>query len=212
MRKSKADTAETRKRIVAVASNMFLRRGLDATGVADIMQASGLTQGGFYRHFESKEQLIAEANEAAFRELHTMFERVTAAMAPQAALDLIVYRYLHQMQAEHPSRMCPLAALSSELRHAGPRVKVAAAEGYASLVRLIASLLQRLHVSEDAILAEAIVLCLVGAVSLSRMAEDAEAATAILGKAQASVTAMVRNATPVAATSVPSECAGSPAR
>ena len=61
MKKSKAETAATRKKIVAVASQAFKSNGIHATGVAEIMAAAGMTHGGFYRHFESKEQLIAAA-------------------------------------------------------------------------------------------------------------------------------------------------------
>jgi len=60
-KKSKTETAQTRKRIIDVAAKAFKSNGIEATGVAEIMSAAGLTHGGFYRHFESKEQLIAEA-------------------------------------------------------------------------------------------------------------------------------------------------------
>src|SRR5206468_1896277 len=81
MRKSRAETAETRKRIIATSANVFLRQGIAATGVADLMVAAGLTAGGFYRHFESKEQLVAEANALAFQELFAMFDTAVAGKA-----------------------------------------------------------------------------------------------------------------------------------
>lgn len=61
MRKSKTETAETRRRIVDLAAQTFRSNGIAATGVAEIMAAAGLTHGGFYRHFGSKDQLVAEA-------------------------------------------------------------------------------------------------------------------------------------------------------
>jgi TetR/AcrR family transcriptional repressor of nem operon len=61
MRKSKTETAETRRRMVDLAAKMFRRNGIAATGVAEIMAAACLTHGGFYRHFGSKDQLVAEA-------------------------------------------------------------------------------------------------------------------------------------------------------
>jgi TetR/AcrR family transcriptional repressor of nem operon len=100
MRKSRIETAETRKRIVATASRVFLTRGLAATGIADVMVAAGLTQGGFFRHFRSKEQLVAEANGAAFGQLIDMFERAIAGKPPREALDTIVSLYLHQLQGK----------------------------------------------------------------------------------------------------------------
>src|ERR1700749_1398306 len=61
MKKSKADTAKTRQRIIEVASEAIRTKGIDTTGVAEIMAAAGLTHGGFYRHFDSKEDLVTEA-------------------------------------------------------------------------------------------------------------------------------------------------------
>src|ERR1700741_1790331 len=61
MRKSKQEAADTRRRIVTVAAPEFKKNGIDRTGVAGVMTAAGLTTGGFYKHFSSKDQLIAEA-------------------------------------------------------------------------------------------------------------------------------------------------------
>src|SRR3954468_22548362 len=68
MRRSREEAAATRARIVAVAARLFRARGIDATSVADVMSALGLTVGGFYRHFDSKEALVTEAIDAASRE------------------------------------------------------------------------------------------------------------------------------------------------
>jgi TetR/AcrR family transcriptional regulator, transcriptional repressor for nem operon len=65
MRKSKRETEETRKRIVEMAADEFRQHGIATSGIADLMAAVGLTHGGFYRHFDSKEQLVAEATAAA---------------------------------------------------------------------------------------------------------------------------------------------------
>ena len=61
MRKSREEAAQTRKRIVTAASEEFRKNGIVATGLNDLMSAAGLTHGGFYKHFESKDQLVAEA-------------------------------------------------------------------------------------------------------------------------------------------------------
>ncbi len=65
MRKSKQETAATRARIVATAATEFRRHGIEGTGLADLMAAAGLTHGGFYRHFDSKQQLVSDACAAA---------------------------------------------------------------------------------------------------------------------------------------------------
>jgi TetR/AcrR family transcriptional regulator, transcriptional repressor for nem operon len=65
MKKSKLEAAETRRRIVKTAAAEFRRNGIHATGLSDVMAAAGLTHGGFYRHFDSKDELVAEACAAA---------------------------------------------------------------------------------------------------------------------------------------------------
>src|SRR5580704_7731116 len=76
MRKSKRATEETRKRIVEMAADEFRQHGIATSGIADLMAAVGLTHGGFYRHFESKEQLVAEATAAA---LDTLLDTLASA-------------------------------------------------------------------------------------------------------------------------------------
>src|SRR5262252_8101056 len=102
MRRSQEDTAKTRVRIIAAAAEMFRSRGIDATSVADVMSAVGLTVGGFYRHFESKDALVVEAIERASHEV--------AARGP-GGLD----NYLSDAHRRHPGRGCPVAALCSEV-------------------------------------------------------------------------------------------------
>ena len=169
MRKSNAETVETRKRIIATASRAFLRHGFAGAGIADIMVAAGLTQGGFYRHFESKEQLIAEASAAAFAELHAMFDRATAGKAPREAVEFIARGYLSQLHAEDLIYLCPLANLAGELHHADAQIKTVASEGYAHLVKLLASHLMRMDVADYLGVAESVVSLLVGAVTVSRV-------------------------------------------
>src|SRR5258705_12414438 len=65
MRKSREEAAQTRRRIVEAASCEFRKNGIVATGLNDLMKAAGLTHGGFYKHFASKDQLVAEATTAA---------------------------------------------------------------------------------------------------------------------------------------------------
>ena len=78
MRKSREEAAQTRKRIVTAAAGEFRKNGIVATGLNDLMKAAGLTHGGFYKHFESKDQLVAEACAEA---VETMLECVRNAAA-----------------------------------------------------------------------------------------------------------------------------------
>src|SRR5438552_9305942 len=80
MRKSRIEAAKTRERIVTAAAAEFRQHGIAATGLADLMKAAGLTHGGFYRHFASKDQLVAEASAAA---LATTTEQMAAIASRQ---------------------------------------------------------------------------------------------------------------------------------
>jgi TetR/AcrR family transcriptional regulator, transcriptional repressor for nem operon len=185
MRRSRTETAETRERIISTASKMFLEKGLAAVGMRDIMGAANLTQGGFYRHFDSKEQLIAEANIAAFDRLLTMFENNISGKSPAEALERIVFLYLNQSQIEKNTYLCPLPLLGAELSHCDPAVRAIVAEGYARLVQLIEEQLTQFSKAEASIMASGIVSTMTGAVLLANIAPDAAAARAVLSNAQA---------------------------
>src|ERR1700675_5069720 len=108
MRKWREEAAKTRKRIVTAAAGQFRKNGIVATGLADLMTAAGLTHGGFYKHFESKDQLVAEACAEA---VEVLMGRLTAAASagPGAA----VAAYLSTVHRDNPEAGCPLAAIGS---------------------------------------------------------------------------------------------------
>lgn len=194
MKKSKNDTADTRKRILSTASRLFLQNGLAETGIANIMAAAGLTQGGFYRHFESKDQLIAEANRAANDEMCVHYAAAAAGKPPREALDIVVQRYLHQALGEHSEWLCPLPNLGSELRQADEGVRSTAMDGYERLVAFFTTRTVALGVAEPAAVADAIVATMVGAVMLSRLAVNPALANGILESTQLAVAALLQPA------------------
>lgn len=194
MRKSNAEAAETRKRILSTASGMFLRQGISATAISDIMVAAGLTQGGFYRHFESKEHLVAAASAAAFEQVRALFDAATAGKPPREAIDLIVRYYLAQHQDTTLGNLCPMANLASELRDADDQIKEVITDGYTRFVKLFASYLMRLDYSDYVGVAESIVSVLVGAVSVARVVTDPALSETILRNAQNTVNLILRNA------------------
>src|ERR1700733_2802725 len=113
MKKSKAETAKTRQRIVEVASEVIRNQGIDATGVAEIMAAAGLTHGGFYRHFGSKEELVTEALAMSRKD----FIAGTLIAAEQGA-EAILKHFQEYVTPDHRDDVgsgCPLAANGSEI-------------------------------------------------------------------------------------------------
>jgi len=191
MRRSRSEAAETRERILSTASKMFLEKGLESVGMRDIMSAAGLTPGGFYRHFESKEELIAEANRVAFDRLLAMFETQTAGMQAAEALDRIVWLYLNQSQGEGNSFRCPLSMIGGELSHCEPQVRAVAVDGYQRLVQLVADRLTDLGRDDVLTTASGVVSTMTGAVMLANIALDNAKAKAILSNAHAAVKALL---------------------
>ena len=108
MRKSREEAAQTRRRIVEAASCEFRKNGIVATGLNDLMKAAGLTHGGFYKHFESKDQLVAEATTAAV-------DALLEGMAAHPTISAAVAAYLSTRHRDNPASGCPLAAIGSEL-------------------------------------------------------------------------------------------------
>jgi TetR/AcrR family transcriptional repressor of nem operon len=106
-RSTKEQADANRRRIVAAAGNLFRSRGYDAVGIADVMKAAGMTQGGFYKHFASKEALAAEAWSEGFA-LSSAFWKRKERGAPAA--DIIDY-YLAPKPPEH---RCPMVAHGEE--------------------------------------------------------------------------------------------------
>ncbi|NGZ83720.1 TetR/AcrR family transcriptional regulator [Duganella aceris] len=192
MKRSKIDTADTRRRIVSTASRLFLENGLAETGIAHIMAAAGLTQGGFYRHFDSKDQLIAEANIAANDEMFDYYAQAVAGMAPRQALDTVVGLYLRQSHGEGPEWLCPLPNLGSELRNTDRKVRSVAMDGYQRLVAFFTTLTTALGAAEPHGVADAIVSTMVGAVMLSRLAVDPAIAQTILDSTELAVNALLQ--------------------
>lgn len=112
MGRSSAEQAQhNRARIVAAASRLFRAHGIDAVSIADIMTSLGLTVGGFYKHFPSKEALIAEATALAFDEALTLWRHLLnqPSQSPTAQRRHLVERYLRP----DPGRHCPITTLTS---------------------------------------------------------------------------------------------------
>jgi TetR/AcrR family transcriptional repressor of nem operon len=194
MKRSKAETAETRKRIVEMASRVFMEHGLSATGISEIMKKAGLTQGGFYRHFESKEQLIAEASEAAYEQIFAVAEKAVAGKDARQALDTIVQSYLYQRQMTDPTCLCPLANLGSELPHADDQVKAVVNVGHRRMVTYLGALIQQLGIANYMAVADAAFSTMVGAVTISRIALTGMSERAVLENAYDSINLLLASA------------------
>jgi TetR/AcrR family transcriptional repressor of nem operon len=115
MRYSQEHKLETRRRILSEASRRFRRQGSEGFSIADLMHDLKLTHGGFYRHFNSKEQLFAEALASAVQDAHAKLTAGSDAKTPASQLRVIIERYLSPWHWANPAEGCPLAALASEM-------------------------------------------------------------------------------------------------
>lgn len=184
MRKSKAETAETRRRIVEQAARTFRLHGIQATGLNDVMTPLGFTQGGFYRHFTSKDQLVAEACTQAMSEVIAGLEAAadkkgTGGKRANSVAPMID-AYISTAHRDTPTGGCPLAAMGSELAHADPQTRKAAARGFDDLRDALARRLADKSPEEAKSAAAFALAAMIGAITMSRVIEDSDASVALL--------------------------------
>jgi TetR/AcrR family transcriptional regulator, transcriptional repressor for nem operon len=139
MRKTAAKSKEvTHDRIVDAAARAIRRSGYNGTGVADIMKDAGLTHGGFYAHFPSREAMLAEAADRAGSESVAMMERIAAKLPQQQALPAMLQAYLSKEHLEGIETGCAAAALGSEMPRQTPEVRRAATRRIKEMIDLVA--------------------------------------------------------------------------
>src|SRR5262244_2509954 len=127
MRYSAEHKQETRKRIVRAAARRFRSRGSQGAGIGDLMQELHLTHGGFYRHFQSKEDLFVEAFDEGTTEIHRKIVSAIEQAPPGGELKAFIDTYLDIAHCDNPAEGCPVAALATELarRPARSRARLA---------------------------------------------------------------------------------------
>jgi TetR/AcrR family transcriptional repressor of nem operon len=121
-RASRADAARHHEEVIGAAARLFRERGIGSVSVPEVMAEAGLTRGGFYKHFESKDALVTTALEAAFGEQLARTRSFTALHPddPAAAHRAMLDYYLSPEHRDDPGSGCPNAALASEVAHTEP--------------------------------------------------------------------------------------------
>jgi TetR/AcrR family transcriptional repressor of nem operon len=179
MRRSRFEAARTRREIVAAASRLFRAQGIGTVSIANITGSLGLTDGGFYRHFSSKEALVVEAVEAASLETAgASVERLRQLDGRERAAALID-TYLSDVHRANPQMGCPVSALCSDMRHESAKTRAAFTVALQRLVTVMDSVL-RPSVEERRSVVLRSVAEFVGAVVLSRATDDDALAAEIL--------------------------------
>lgn len=187
MKVSRAEAAENRERIIEAAAKLFRERGFDGVGVAELMKSAGLTHGGFYGHFASKEDLMAQACARAMERAQDAMHQVVESGDPKA-LSTIASVYL---STEHRDRMgdgCTLAALGAEAARHGSALRGAFTQGVRAAIDLLAKLLTGKSRRAKRERALAIYASMVGALVLARAVDDPELSGEVMQSVLASIT------------------------
>ena len=170
---SKSDKAETHTRIVKVAAKRFRERGLEGIGVADVMKEAGVTVGGFYKHFGSRDELVVEALAAAFKDLD-VWEEHTADMAH------LLQNYLTEAHRDAPGTGCAMGALVGDMTRGSKSARVLYTARVKRSLAFSSALLPSNRRSDKRRRALLILSALLGAINLSRAVSDPNLSREIL--------------------------------
>jgi TetR/AcrR family transcriptional repressor of nem operon len=183
MRDTSQRKAETRQRIVEAAAELFRQHGIDGVGVDAIMRDAGLTHGGFYGHFPSKEALVGAVSAEQLARSATRWTEAAAQLPPEEALTRIVTGYLDRRYAVQTDHSCVLPALGSELARR-PESRAALTGSIRRMLDALARLLPPRRQAAPDSAAMAALSTMVGAVVLARLSDDPALAEAILAAAR----------------------------
>jgi TetR/AcrR family transcriptional repressor of nem operon len=164
---SKAQKAKTHERIVKLASKRFREEGLAGIGIAELMKEAGLTVGGFYKHFDSRDDLVAEAVSSAFGGWKRRVEAAKSAGAP-VSYEKLIGEYLNEAHRDNPGTGCAFSALAPEIARSDKRTRALTSEQVRNDIQLIATLLPGRDKRTARSRAILIFSALVGAMSLAR--------------------------------------------
>src|SRR6266478_8803514 len=136
---SRAEKEKTHKRIVRIAAKRFREEGLAKVGIAELMKEAGLTVGGFYKHFDSRDDLVAEAVSSAFGGWK---RRVDVARAGGASVSIakLIDDYLNAAHRDDPGTGCAFSALAPEIARSDKRTRAITSEQVRNDIQLIAAL------------------------------------------------------------------------
>jgi TetR/AcrR family transcriptional regulator, transcriptional repressor for nem operon len=181
---SQADKAESHQRIVDVAARRFRELGLDGISVADIMKEAGMTVGGFYKHFDTRDDLVAEAMAAACEQMND------SALTNQPTLKKSIQVYLSEAHRDNLSTSCPISALVNDMSRTTDETRAAYTERFEQGLDILIS--QMPEGTEGNLRAKAMLIfsAYVGAMGLSRAVPDSKLSSQILNSVSAELIAL----------------------
>src|SRR5437868_6280913 len=197
MRYSKEHKQETHERIVKKASVRLREKGAHGIGVADLMKEAGLTHGGFYAHFDSREALVIEAFNYAMDRATERWRGIAAETPPDKRLSTIVDSYLTAVHRDDPGHGCAVPTLGAEIARESPKTRKAFSAKLEQMIDMMAD--QMLDVSPRTARKQAMatLATMMGTIVMSRIAGSGELSDEILGAGREAVLARAASAKPV---------------
>jgi len=182
MRHSKAEKARTHKHIVAIASKRFREKGLAGIGIAQLMKQAGLTVGGFYKHFNARDDLVAEAVGSALGRWKRQAD-AAASGGPPVTYELLVDEYLSEAHRNNPGTGCPVGALAGDIGRSGKRTRALVTAQIRDDIALLANLIRGANEADKGAARSQAILtycALVGAIGVARAVSDEQLSREIL--------------------------------
>jgi TetR/AcrR family transcriptional regulator, transcriptional repressor for nem operon len=192
MRVSREQAAANRERIIEAAGELFRRNGFAGIGLADIMKAADLTHGGFYGHFASKDDLIAQASRRSMQRSAEVWRKLVT-RSDGDALAALLRHYVSSRHRDDPAHGCAFAALSGDAARCGKPVRTAFAEGLGALIDILTEVVAGRTKAARRRKALATMSELVGAIILSRAVGDTAFSDEILDAARQELAAAGRS-------------------
>jgi TetR/AcrR family transcriptional regulator, transcriptional repressor for nem operon len=180
MRYDAEHKARTRERVLKEAALAIRAGGPESLGVAEVMKRAGLTHGGFYAHFDSRQALLLAAMDEMFAATRGMFDRRTEGLEPAEALKAYVRFYLSRSHRDARDHGCPLPVLSGDMPRMEGEVRERFAAGVARLSAALAAKLQAMRRTDAEAIASAVLMEMIGAVSVARAMGPTEASDTLL--------------------------------
>jgi TetR/AcrR family transcriptional repressor of nem operon len=203
MRYSKEHKQETHARIVKKASVRLREKGAHGIGVADLMKEAGLTHGGFYAHFDSREALVIEAFAYAMDRSTERWRKMAEQTPPDKRLAAIVETYLTPVHRDDPGHGCAVPTLGAEIARESPKTRKAFAAKLEQMIDMIADQVADQPRKTARKQAAAALATMIGTLVLSRIAGNGEFSEEILASGREAVLGRVAAAKPVAKKSKP---------
>ena len=198
MRYSKEHKQETHARIVKKASVRLREKGAHGIGVADLMKEAGLTHGGFYAHFDSREALVIEAFGYAMDRSTERWRKIAETTPPDKRLATIVETYLNPVHRDDPGHGCAVPSLGAEIARESPKTRRAFAAKLEQMIDTMADQIPDVPRKTARRRAIAALATMMGTLVLARVAGSGEFSEEVLGAGREAVLGRVAAAKPVA--------------